>query len=190
MNYLDIIYYGYKNDKDYLDEYFYRKCKEAETEHITQVEFFKRLVTATEELENLINDEYFFAMERRDRIVELWEKSGKDIKVLRRQEPKKENVSINLLHMTNGHYRYKLYFNDVNYIQQSIINAISKYQNEQEAIKSVKAPPSLKKILTYNWLGKPHKLTDFHKSMKGVFIDKETSVKDFCKIFEGVNQKK
>lgn len=44
-----------------------------------------------------------------------------------------------------------------------------------------------KKILTYDWIGKPQNKTVLFKILKDVFIDKETKVKDFCNIFENVN---
>lgn len=61
---------------------------------------------------------------------------------------------------------------------QSLISTTSVITRKQ--VKS-------KIILTYNWMGKPQNLTVLHKEMRGVFIDKETKVKDFCNIFENLN---
>lgn len=44
-----------------------------------------------------------------------------------------------------------------------------------------------KKILTYDWTGKPQNLTVLHKAMKEAFIDNDTKVKDFCNIFGSLN---
>lgn len=52
---------------------------------------------------------------------------------------------------------------------------------------SKSTPVNNKKLLTYNWTGKPQNLTVLHKAMKGDFIVKETNVKDFCSIFENKN---
>lgn len=50
-----------------------------------------------------------------------------------------------------------------------------------------KPPAKTKKILTYDWTGKPQNKTVLHKAMKSVFIDKGTGQNDFCIIFENKN---
>ncbi len=53
---------------------------------------------------------------------------------------------------------------------------------------TIKKPQKkVNKLHTYNWIGKPQNITVLHKAMKGIFIDKDTKVKDFCSIFENVD---
>ena len=57
--FLKIVYEGYVNNRDYLEEYFYRKCKEAEKEHYYPDEFFKRCLDVIGKFEEHINKQYF-----------------------------------------------------------------------------------------------------------------------------------
>jgi len=85
-------------------------------------------------------------------------------------------------------------FNDANlqiHLIDSLISHITSIteenlQNENKT-KKHQTPVKDKKLHTYNWIGKPQNITELHKAMKGVFIVKETKVKDFCSIFEKVD---
>lgn len=149
MDFLDLVLKGYtnKNNREFLDKYFYREFKKAEKEHYFEPEeFFKGcfdiVESFKEELQNKVwerKQELLMMLERaRNKTIKYADLQGKTI-----VEKRKETIeycenelasettysigsigfTVHLMSRTNGRFLGSLYNHEVEFIETSIIKA-------------------------------------------------------------------
>jgi hypothetical protein len=151
MDYIDIILRGYynENDKQFLSKYFIRECKKVQKENYSFDEFFNGLTNGI----NILKQEYENRFNKR--LNELYLLlDGAENKTLTYQKLKTNSIEqeykktidyceseiekihfeqfpLNLLHFTNDKYRGNLYYNEIEFINNEITNALKEINQPQ-----------------------------------------------------------
>jgi hypothetical protein len=147
MNYLNIVLSGYfdSTTSKYLDRYFFREFKKAETEQSLEAdEFFSGCLSVIEEWEKHLQGKVFKEMERLISHQELAERGeltyenmeGKTIEQKRQETIEQCEIglkandkfkhTVNLSSLTGGRVAYTMYYGEVLLIKSSITEAFEK----------------------------------------------------------------
>ena len=148
MDYLEIVLHGFRYNHEYLDKYFVRQFKEAESKNYVFGEFFKGCLNIVAALDKNLKELYYtdkkefqeclkYAISTNDNDAE--NHFREQLKEL--NELKECNYSVNLYQFTNGKFTGDLDYEDIKYITLSIGLAIQKLQEQTPATSSETEPP-------------------------------------------------
>lgn len=173
MNYLEIVLQGYfnKNNREFLDSYFFEKFKKAEKEHFCNADkFFNGCLDITKYWTKYLNklvlehkrEMYFMLNEAKKYNLKYDKKEHKSLEQNQKetieyceQELNNLNIfnySINLSSIKNGGIPYNLQYNEVLFIENAILQAYEKTQSEIEHSKPqpiVKQSDKLSDLITH-----------------------------------------
>jgi hypothetical protein len=153
--YLEIILKGWIEDRGgFLDNYFYREWKKAESNHYSLEEFFLGLIRLQKALTDNIDQKYFERLNEVYIMQSIYEKEGRDIKELEGQVPEKKNYSINLWHITgdNKYLGFTLWQSDIDYIGGQIANAFERANKEKNAVNEPEKKEEMKQRYHLNYI--------------------------------------
>jgi hypothetical protein len=166
MNYLEIVLQGYlnKNNRDFLDKYFYREFKKAQKENFYEAdEFFNGCLDVVnflkQDLKNKVLDrkkELLMGLEiAKNKTIPIKDLQGKSVEQKRKETIeycKKElesetaysigdmSFTVNLIHISNGRYTGSLYNTDIENIELGIRKAMLRaYEENYEGLKAKRA---------------------------------------------------
>lgn len=158
MDYLDIVLKGYSdlNNRKYLSKYFHREFKEAEKKHYEADEFFSGCLKIIEAFENDINRQFFerkkelyaglnaakhgtagFAENKGLTYEQLCQEAISDCEV-ELKEISRNDFSVYLNSITKGKIAYSMFYDEVLYIKEAILEAREKNLPQQKETKTSK----------------------------------------------------
>lgn len=147
MDYLEIVLNGFINNREYLDKYFIRKFKEAESKNYVFGEFFKCCLNVVAALDKELKKQYFDdkkeSQEGLQGAISTGDKDAEDIfreQLNELNDLKECNYSVNLYQFTKGKFTGDLDCEDLSHIALSIGLAI-KTINEQTPATSLEPEP-------------------------------------------------
>jgi hypothetical protein len=132
-NYLMLIIYGWINNNEYLENYFYREFKKAQKEEIPPDEFALHLSKEVARIDSVRLEPYYRELEAwNDYYIQETRKGNKiDIKT----PDNADGYSTPLLNLTNGKYVGHIGKSDLEYIKDCIDKAFEKIKNENKPVR-------------------------------------------------------
>lgn len=145
MDYLEIVLNGFINNREYLDKYFIRKFKEAESQYYVLGEFFKGCLNVVSALNYDWKKQYYSDMkENQECLNHAITINDKDAENQFREQLKEIdecNYSVTLHYFTRGKFTGHLFSEDIKYIALSLNAAFDKLQEQTPATSSETEPP-------------------------------------------------
>jgi len=139
MDYKEIVLNGFRNNHEYLDKYFIRKFKEAESKNYVFGEFFKGCLNVAGKLDKKLKEPYYAdKKEFQENLQYAISTNDKDAENHFRErlnelnDLKECNYSVNLYQFTKGKFTGDLDCEDIKYIALSIGLAIQDLQPESK----------------------------------------------------------
>ena len=142
LNYLEIVLEGYfkRENRQYLDNYFYRAFKQCEKQHFEMDEFFDGCFGVIDSLNNEIQRQVSEHLIDANKAILHAEKKGdekqaesiaKRIKDIRPNGVGNISFTINMLHFTNGKIAHHMTYDEVQSIKLHILKAYKKAKTEK-----------------------------------------------------------
>lgn len=142
LNYLDIVLEGYfkRENRLYLDNYFYRVFKQCEKQYFEMDEFFDGCLGVIDSLNNEFQRQISEHLIDANKAILSFEKSGKEkqaesiakrIKHIRPNGVGNISFTINMLYLTNGRIAHHMTYDEVEQIKLNIKKAYLKAKEEK-----------------------------------------------------------
>lgn len=145
MDYLEIVLNGFINNREYLDRYFIRKFKEAESQYYVLGEFFKGCLNVVSALNYDLKKKYYSDMKEYQEClhhaISINDKEAENHFREQLKEIAECNYSVNLYSFTGGKFTGHLFSEDIKYIALSLNDAFDKLQEQPPATSSEPEPP-------------------------------------------------
>jgi len=174
MDYLEIVMQGFEYNHEYLDKYFVRQFKEAESKNYVFGEFFKGCLKVVAALDKNLKEQYYADKKEFQENLKyaISTNDKEDEKAISEQlnelnNLKECNYSVNLYQFTKGKFTGDLDCEDIKYIALSIGLAIQDLQPESKPEppetaskdeKPEKKPEYTKLIEAFETTSKYHKI--------------------------------
>lgn len=178
MNYLEIVLQGYfnENNREFLENYFFREFKKAEKEQYFEAdEFFNGCINVIESWEKYLQERvferkhelYLVLNEAKNGTMKYGDLQGKTIEEKRREtiEYCKQELkdvrpdgigsisfTVHLYSLTNGRIAYNMAYNEVLQIKLSILKAFKKTQPNIEPLPPINSETDTEKYTAKHYL--------------------------------------
>lgn len=131
MNYLEIVLKGYfdKNNREFLDKYFFREFKKAEKEHFFEAdEFFNGCLKVIENWEENLQKKVFERKKELNQYLCSLKKEERNNEFIRKQKEEIEYLKLNgnINFRLNNGKNVVLKIEEISYIQNAIEQAFEK----------------------------------------------------------------
>lgn len=130
-DYVNLLLNGYFNHREYLVEYIFRECKEAEKKHIEFGEFFKRLFDTNNTFIEAIKANHGEELRKYSLCRSQMNYDGTWKDEYEQSKPEVWNFSAHLFSLTHSNYTGHLFGNDVKFIYDAIVSAFEKIEAEK-----------------------------------------------------------
>lgn len=146
--YLFILLDGFVNHREYLANYYWRKAKKAEEEHISFDEFYSRMISGLNTFEDAIRDEisreqhklfmfidqcYQRTNEQNKQEMEENIKTANELMNDPSGQYHKNNISLHLPTYTQNKFFGQLYLNDVNEMRLALLEIGKRFVHEEKS---------------------------------------------------------